>query len=220
MISRTAPQEVLHSDSRLTSESLRSRRARRILVGIEAAVSVALVLMTGLLTASLVKLMAVDYGFTTERTITAAVELPSESYHDDQHRAAFYREVIERMNRLPGVEHAAFTSVLPLTGGGWGDMARVTGDNRPFTQLPVESFRSVSPLYFSAIGLRLVAGKFFDEGDWGKNLALVSQKNGQVAVAGERPHWAGIHPGKSGDREAVYRRGCGSGCADSLLGET
>ena len=58
MVSGTAPQEVLHSESRLASESRGSRRARRILVGIEVAVSVTLVLMTGLLTASLVKLMA------------------------------------------------------------------------------------------------------------------------------------------------------------------
>jgi putative ABC transport system permease protein len=187
MVSRTAPQEVLHSDSRLTSESPGSRRARRILVAIEAAVSVALVLMTGLLTASLVKLMAVDRGFTTERTITATVDLPSESYHDDQKRAAFYRDVLERMNRLPGVEHAAFTSVLPLMGDGWGDMARVRGDNRPFTQLPLESFRSVSPQYFSAIGLRLAAGKVFSEGDWGKNLALVSQKTAKSLWPGKDP---------------------------------
>ena len=187
MVSRTAPQEVLHSDSRLTSEPSGSRRARCILVGIEAAVSVALVLMTGLLTASLVKLMAMDRGFTTERTITATVDLPSELYHDDQKRAAFYREVLERMNRLPGVEHAAFTSVLPLMGGGWGDMARVTGDNRPFTQLPLESFRSVSPQYFSAIGLRLAAGKVFSEGDWGKNLALVSQKTAKSLWPGKDP---------------------------------
>jgi predicted permease len=187
MVSRTAPQEVLHSDSRPASESPGSRRARRILVAIEAAVSVALVLMTGLLTASLAKLMAVDRGFTTERTITATVDLPSESYHDDQKRAAFYREVLERMNRLPGVEHAAFTSVLPLTGGGWGDMARVTGDNRPFTQLPLEMFRSVSPQYFSAIGLRLAAGKVFSEGDWGKNLALVSQKTAKSLWPGKDP---------------------------------
>jgi macrolide transport system ATP-binding/permease protein len=187
MVSRTAPQEVLHSGSRLTSESPRSLQARRVLVAIEAAVSVALVLMTGLLTASLVKLMAVDRGFTTERTITATVDLPSESYHDDQKRAAFYREVLERMNSLPGVEHAAFTSILPLMGDGWGDMARVTGDNRPFTQLPLESFRSVSPQYFSAIGLRLAAGKAFSEGDWGKNLALVSQKTAKSLWPGKDP---------------------------------
>jgi predicted permease len=187
MVSGTAPQEVLHSDSRLTSESPGSRRARRILVAVEAAVSVALVMMTGLLTASLVKLMAVDRGFTIERTITATVDLPSESYHDDQKRAAFYREVLERMNRLPGVEHAAFTSVLPLMGDSWGDMARITGDNRPFTQLPLESFRSVSPQYFSAIGLPLAAGKVFSKGDWGKNLALVSQKAAKLLWPGKDP---------------------------------
>jgi hypothetical protein len=55
----------------LTSESLSSRRARRALIAVEFAVSVALVLTTGLLIASLVKLMDVDRGFTTEWTITA-----------------------------------------------------------------------------------------------------------------------------------------------------
>jgi macrolide transport system ATP-binding/permease protein len=187
MVSRTAPQEVLHRDSRLTSESLGSRRARRVLVAIETAVSVALVLMTGLLTASLVKLMAVDRGFTAERTITATVDLPSESYRNDQHRAAFYREVLERMNRLPGVEHAAFASVLPLAGSGWGNMARVTGDSRLTTQLPIESFRSVSPQYFSAINLRLTAGEAFSESDWGKNLALVSEKTAKALWPGKDP---------------------------------
>ena len=77
MISRTAPFEVLHCESRLAGESRGNRRARRTLVGIEVAVSVALVLMTGLLTASLVRLMSVDRGFTTERTITATSSCPA-----------------------------------------------------------------------------------------------------------------------------------------------
>jgi predicted permease len=187
MVSRTAPQEVLHSDSRLASESRGSRHARRVLVGIEVAVSVALVLITGLLTTSVVNLLNVDRGFTVERTVTAMITLPSDSYRDDQHRAAFYREVLERMDGLPGVEHEAFTSVLPLTGDGWGDFARVAGDNRPATQLPLESFRSVSPQYFSAIHLRLTAGKSFSEDDWGKNLALVSEKTARTLWPGKDP---------------------------------
>ena len=101
--------------------------------------SVALVLMTGLLTASLVRLMSVDRGFTTERTITATLELPGKSYQDDQHRAAFYKAVLERIDRLPGVEHAALASGLPLEADDWGDMARVQGDSRPDTQLPIEN---------------------------------------------------------------------------------
>ena len=200
MVSRTAPQEVLHSESRLASESRGSRRARRILVGIEVAVSVALVLMTGLLTASLVKLMAVDRGFTTERTMTAMVDLPSESYPDDQQRAAFYREVLERMDRLPGVEHAAFTSVLPLTGDSWGDMARVAGDTRPVTQLPLESFRSVSPEYFSAIHLPLDRGAVFQRERLGQEPGFDLREDGEDAVAGERSDWAAIRPRRSAPR--------------------
>jgi predicted permease len=186
-ISRTAPMEVLHSESRLAGESRGNRRVRRALVGIEVAVSVALVLMTGLLTASLVRLMTVDRGFSTERTITATVELPTQSYHDDQRRAVFYKAVLEQMDRLPGVERAAFASALPLEGDGWGDMARVEGDSRPSTQLPLESFRWVSPDYFSAIHLQLTAGQIFREDDWGKNLAVVSDKTARALWPGRNP---------------------------------
>ncbi len=187
MVSRTAPQEVLHSESRLASESRASRRMRRVLVGIEVAVSVALVLMTGLLIASLVKLMNVNRGFSAERTMTAMIDLPTESYRDDEHRAAFYRDVLERMDRLPGVERSAITSVLPLKGDSWGDMARVAGDTRPVTQLPLESFRWVSPEYFSAIHLPLVSGQFFSQSDWGKNLALVSETTAKTLWPGQNP---------------------------------
>ncbi len=187
MVFRTAPQEVLHSESRLASESRGSRRMRRILVGIEVSVSVALLLMTGLLITSLVKLMNVDRGFTTERTMTAMIDLPTEAYSDTEHRAAFYKDVLERMDRLPGVEHAAITSVLPLTGDSWGDMARVAGDARPDTQLPIESYRWVSPEYFSTIHLSLVSGEFFNESDWGKNVALISERTAKTLWPGGNP---------------------------------
>jgi len=187
MVSRTAPNEVLHSESRLASESRGNRRARRVLVGVEVAVSVTLVVMTGLLTASLIKLMRVDRGFTTQRTVTATVDLPRMAYPDDQHRAAFYKQILEGMDRLPGVEHAAVTSVLPLTGDSWGDMARVDGDNRPVTQLPLESFRSVSPEYFSTIHLQLLAGRFFGQSEWGRNVALVSEKTAKSLWPGKDP---------------------------------
>jgi predicted permease len=184
MISRTAPFEVLHSESRLAGESRGNRRARRALVGIEVAVSVALVLMTGLLTASVVRLMTVDRGFTTERTITATLDLPGKSYQDDQHRAAFYKTVLERVDGLPGVEQAAFASGVPLEANGWGDMARVHGDSRPGTQLPIENVRWVSPDYFLTIHLELVAGRIFTHDEWGKNLALISEKTAKTLWPG------------------------------------
>jgi predicted permease len=185
MVSNTAPNEVLHTESRMASESRGSRRARRVLVGLEVAISVALVLMTGLMIASVVKLMSVDRGFTTERTVSATIDLPMQSYGDTQRRSVFYRDVLERMARLPGVEHAAMTSVLPLTGDSWGDMARAAGDTRPVTQLPLESFRSVSPDYFLTIHLQLISGQFFNRSDWGKNVALVSEKTAKALWPGK-----------------------------------
>lgn len=187
MGSRMAPQEVLHSEARLASESRGNRRLRRVLVGVEVAVSVALVLMTGLLTASLVKLMDVDPGFTAQHTMTAMVDLPNKQYPDRQHRAEFYRNVLGQLDHLPGVEHAATTSSLPLSGDSWGDMVRVPGDNRSWTQLPLESFRWVSPEYFSAIQLRMIAGQVFSPSDWGRNVAVVSGKTAKTLWPGKNP---------------------------------
>jgi predicted permease len=187
MVSRTAPQEVLHSESRLASESRASKRARRVLVGVEVAVSVALVLMTGLVVASLTKLMRVDRGFDTERTLAVSVELPREDYPDRAKRAEFYRDALAKLNALPGVEQAALTSILPLHGEGWGDMAQLPGDTRPWTQLPGESWRWVSPNYFETIHLRLVAGRFFNDSEWGRNEAVLSERTAKALWPGKSP---------------------------------
>jgi predicted permease len=187
MVSRTAPQEVLHSESRLASESRGSKRMRRALVGVEVAVSVALVLMTGLLTASLMRLMRVDRGFDAEKTMTAQLELPVETYPDRPRRAEFYKEALGKLNQLPGVQAAAVTSILPLGGEGWGDIAQLPGDTRPWTQMPTQEFRWVSPEYFRAIRLRLVAGRFLEPSDWGKNVAVISELTAKGLWPGKDP---------------------------------
>jgi predicted permease len=187
MVSRTAPQEVLHSESRLGSESRGSKRARRVLVGVEVAVSVALVLMTGLVVASLTKLMRVDRGFDAERSLALKVELPQENYPNRAKRAVFYRDALAKLNALPGVEQAALTSVLPLNGDGWGDMAQLPGDTRPWTQLPGESWRWVSPNYFEAIHLRLIRGSLFNYSEWGQNEAVLSERTAKALWGDKNP---------------------------------
>src|SRR5271170_3582211 len=108
--SATQPHEVLHSESRLASDSRSSKRFRRVLVAVEVAVSVALVLMTGLLTASLLRLMRIDRGFEADDTLTAMINLPTKSYSSDKLCASFYRELLNRLQQLPGVEHAGVVS--------------------------------------------------------------------------------------------------------------
>lgn len=185
--SQTQPSEVLHSESRLATESRRSKRLRRVLVAVEVGVSVALVLLTGLLTASLVHLMSVDRGFDADRIMSAEINLPRKSYPDHKTCATFYKSALDRLRNLPGVERVGLISKLPLAGDSWADMIRVSGDTRSMMQLPVEHFRWISPDYFSTIHTSLIAGRFLTDSDQGKNYALISQLTAQSIWPGTSP---------------------------------
>ena len=187
MAARTPPQEVLHSESRLATESRSSKRMRRILVAVEVAVSVALVLMTGLLTTSLLRLLHVDRGFEAARIATAMVDLPSNSYSDSGARERFYKQVLDRLSLLPGVEHAAAVSELPLSGDRWLDMIRVPGDARPVMQMPTEHFRWITPGYFETIHLPLIAGRLLSSSDEGKHYAVISELTARTLWPGKNP---------------------------------
>jgi predicted permease len=197
MVARTPPQAVLYSESRLASESAGVKHVRRLLVAVEVAVSVTLVLMTGLLTTSLLRLLKVDRGFVAARVVTAMVDLPSKTYSDKGPRAAFYRLVVDRLSELPGVERAAAISELPLSRDSWIDMINVPGDARPIMQLPSEHFRWVTPGYFEVIHLPLIAGRLLNSSDEGKHYAVVSELTAKTLWPGKNPigqpfHRAGL----------------------------
>jgi predicted permease len=197
MVARTPPQAVLYSESRLASESAGVKRVRRLLVAVEVAVSVALVLMTGLLTTSLLRLLRVDRGFVAARVATAMVDLPNKTYADTGSRAAFYRQVVARLSELPGVEHAAAVSELPLSRDSWIDIINLPGDARPIMQLPTEHFRWVTPGYVETIHLPLIAGRLLNSSDEGKHYAVISEMTAKTLWPGKNPigqpfHRAGL----------------------------
>jgi predicted permease len=185
--SRTDPHEVLRSESRLAGESRRTKQLRRTLVAVEVAVSVALLLVAGLLTTSLVRLMRIDRGFDAQRVLTAEINLPDKSYADPSRRTAFFKQMLERLGQLPGLEQAGIVSQLPLTGDQWIDMIRVPGDPRPEMRLPTEHFRWVSPGYFEAIHLQLMMGRFLSSSDEGKSYALISERTARALWPGQNP---------------------------------
>ena len=183
--SRTQPGEVLHSESRLASESRGSKRVRRILVGVEVAVSVALVLMTGLLVTSLVRLMHTERGFTADRVMTAEIDLPGKTYSSTKVNADLYQAALARVSALPGVESAGVVSKMPLGGDRWLDAIRVPGDARSAMQLPSQHFRWISPGYFETIHLPLVAGRLLSAEDAGKSYAVISELTAQTMWPGK-----------------------------------
>ncbi len=184
---RTQPQEALRGDSRSASESRRGKQLRKTLVAAEVAVSVTLVLMTGLLTASLYQLMHVDRGFQTERVLTAKIELPGHSYDKSADQENFYKNTLAKLNRLPGVDGAAVVSAVPLGGDLWTDLVQLPGDARPLWQMPLEHFRWISPGFFQSIHLPLVAGRFLEPEDEGKNVAVISALTAKTLWPGKDP---------------------------------
>jgi predicted permease len=181
---RTQPQDALRGESRSASESRSGKQLRKILVAAEVAVSVTLVLMTGLLVASLYHLMHVDLGFQVDRVLAATIDLPANEY---PHRVDLYKKMLIKLRQLPGVESVALTSVMPLDGDYWIDMARITGDTRSFFEIPTEHWRWVSPQYFQVIHLPLVEGRFITNNDDGKSYAVVSALTAKTLWPGKDP---------------------------------
>jgi len=137
--------------------------ARRAMVVSEIALSVVLVTGAGLLIASFWRLQHVNPGFRSDNVLSFRISLPRSRYPDDPRRGSFYRQVIERLNVLPGVRGADAVSILPLSGGNLCNEATVGGQAVDSLQC-VES-RSISAGYFSTLGIPLLKGRVFNERD-------------------------------------------------------
>jgi putative ABC transport system permease protein len=141
-------------------------RVRDGLVAAEAALALVLLVGAGLVTKGFLRLAAVDPGFRSDHVLVTRVELPEPSYRDDASRRRFAKDAVAALAALPGVEHAAVASTLPLAGGAniWG--FTVEGAPAPAPgKTPIANSRIVSPDYFRAMGIPLLEGRPFDERD-------------------------------------------------------
>jgi putative ABC transport system permease protein len=142
------------------------RRALSALVVAETALALALLAGAGLLVKSFIRLQRVDPGFNPRNTLTAVVNLPQAAYPERNQIAPFYSQLIERVSALPGAQSVAVVSSLPLAGSNSDTGFVIEGRPAPQpNQQPVAWFSSVSHDYFRTMGMRLVAGREFNERD-------------------------------------------------------
>jgi putative ABC transport system permease protein len=164
--SRGVHHETLKEGGRSASEGRTSQRLRRLFVVAEAALAVVLLAGSGLLLRSFVKLLAVDPGFRPEGVLTMQVSLSSSTYAKPEQQRAFFQELVGRVQHLPGVQSAGAISNLPLSGS--GNSGTTTVDSHAVTPdkaSPETDYRAVTPGYFPAMGIPLIAGRYLDERD-------------------------------------------------------
>lgn len=141
-------------------------RARRVLVAAEVALSVTLLVVAGLLVRSFARLAAVDPGFQPARALTLRLSVPPSRYGDRAAVVRFSSELRARLRALPGVVEAASIHALPLSGVLSTVDFAVDGAPAPArADVPQLHYRMVGPGSFTALGVPLVAGRDFTDGD-------------------------------------------------------
>ena len=141
-------------------------RLRNALV--TAQMAIALVLLTGaaLTAKSFWNLLQVSPGFRTERVLTARVSLPASRYPDVPSIAGFQTQLLDRVRNLPGIESAALTAYLPLSGADNAWAFSIEGrPPLPIGVFNMAKYRPVSPGYFETIGIAVLRGRGFTAGD-------------------------------------------------------
>jgi len=143
-------------------------RGRGLLVVSQVAMSLALLVACGLLLRTLFALRHVALGFSSDHVIVADMVIPAYRFDGRNMTRELYQPLVERVERLPGVEAAALTTAVPL-GKRFPILFTFATDENDPESVRIEDltaqFRAVGPGLQRVLGFRMLKGRFFNEGD-------------------------------------------------------
>jgi predicted permease len=166
--------EPLKQAARGVSGSLRQRVLRHGMVVCEVALSLMLLVGASLMIRTLIAMQSVDLGFQPERLLTMRIPLPEQRYAEAAQRSAFFRELLGRVQAMPGVLDAALnTWVHPM--GNWNVNVEVEG-SAAADQRNVQ-LHQINERYTATFGIALLTGRLFTapEIEGRRHVALVNQ---------------------------------------------
>ena len=176
--------------SRRTTSGPGAWRYRAALVAVNVALSVLLLVGSGLLVRSFTRLLAVDAGFEPSQLLTFGVALAGERYQQQPAVTQFYDDLTTGLRATPGVVSVSASSMLPVTSA----MAQMTIDveGRPLENpaaAPTADTYVVRPDYFSALGIPVLEGRALESSDGERSMPVVviSQTMADVLWPGEDP---------------------------------
>ena len=163
---RLSPAESLKEGARTLAGTRQGRLWRSAFVIAQTALTLVLLLGAGTLIDQFRKLLAVDAGFDPRGVLTMSLLLPDTRYGEPHQVAGFFAELERRLRRMPEVERVGSVAWLPLAGPGAGTSVWVHGQPKPNPgDAVVADVRMATPGYFSAMGVRLEAGRWFEDRD-------------------------------------------------------
>lgn len=185
-----------------STEGRRPKRLRATLVICETAFTLLLVAAAGLLLRSFAQLLKVDPGFRPDGVLTLRVALPDAVYSKPEQVRGFYNDLLDRVQRLPGVQFAGAVSALPLSGQGGSGTTTIDTQSVPMEDAtPEADQRVVTPDYFRAMGISLVRGRFFEtrDSDTAPPVVIIDESLAQTYWPNQDPIGKRLH---MGDRQS------------------
>ncbi len=174
LASHADPAEALRGANRTTRD--RSSFSQKILVIVQATLSVVLLAGAGLLTHSLSNLQHQDFGYETDHRVTISLTAPFSSYPQPK-LDAMYRELQDRLSHIPGVESAALAQYTPLQDN-WGEIVIRQGHGMPNMNEEIgSSWDHVNPGYLETLGEPILRGRSITAQDTAtaQNIVVVNE---------------------------------------------
>jgi putative ABC transport system permease protein len=181
--------EMLKEGGRSSGAHAGHNRLRSVLVMSEVAMATVLLISAGLLIKSVIRLRNVNPGFDAENRLTMIVSLSRAKYPKSQQWVDFYNQLGERLESVPGVKSAGFTSVLPFSGNFDGRGLAIEDHPRPAGEELSVDLYIVTPAYAQTMALQLLRGRALTEQDT-ETTPLVALINETMATA----LWPGEDP--------------------------
>ena len=141
------------------SGSLRSRKWSDALVVVEVSLAVLLLIGSGLLVKGLLQLQRTNTGIVTNELVSAEIDLSASTYQEPERVSDFYRQLLSRVESLPGVESATFGTVQPLSGSGGSDPFAIEGRKLDPSNLTAAGWQVAGANYLKTLGIPLLKGR-------------------------------------------------------------
>lgn len=187
-MARSAPGLALREGSRSIAGGRGQNRVHNGLVIAQTAIGLVLLVSSGLLMRSLIRILNVDPGFDASHVLSARAGVPFGRYTHDQHER-FYEQLVERIAAMPGVLSASAGWPLPMSSMHATITFNIQGRPVPRGDEPGEEMGLAMPGYFATMRIPRVAGRVFDERDGLKGPAtiIVNQAFAKKYFPGENP---------------------------------